>query len=473
MERESISYKIGYILGYGIVRLVKSFIILVWKGVFIASRYCEVFATIYFILFGLTIALYILSLNCLFALIPFLIISISGGIWVEIKEYPYKQLVRYFNKGLEEVGIKEINDDYTKYLLRISNTYATEYYFQTLTPLNVWQSKKSALEMYLGKKIIEIRDNEPSVRDICILVKEDNLPSMLEWDDKYLEFENDFILGESYWLKARINLQKTPHYFICGTTGCGKSNLMKCLIYQGIKKDYKVILIDFKRGVSFSNFSNFVSIYYEYASATNILESMVEETRKRLDLFRENKVDNLDDYNRKTDYKLQQVLIFIDELAELLKTRDKEISNRLYDSIETLTRLSRSAGIHLIMGIQRPDSTVVNGQIKNNVGGRICGRFVDKEPARIVGCEEACGLPDIKGRFIIKDTTTQIFQSYYYTDKDYPIESIKGTDNTIADELPEDILPEQIQNVANKDKIEKSTTIEFDFTDIYGQEESP
>lgn len=181
----------------------------------------------------------------------------------------------------------------------------------------------------------------------------------------------------------------------------------------------------------------------------------------------------MDDYNRKTDYKLQQVLIFIDELAELLKTRDKEISNRLYDSIETLTRLSRSAGIHLIMGIQRPDSTVVNGQIKNNVGGRICGRFVDKEPARIVGCEEACGLPDIKGRFIIKDTTTQIFQSYYYTDKDYPIESIKGTDNTIADELPEDILPEQIQNVANKDKIEKSTTIEFDFTDIYGQEESP
>jgi len=154
---------------------------------------------------------------------------------------------------------------------------------------------------------------------------------------------------------------------------------------------------------------------------------MVTETTTRLDLFRKNKVDNINDYNRLgTDYQLRRIIVFIDELAELLKTRDRTLSNLLYDSLETLTRLSRAVGIHLIMGIQRPDSTIVNGQIKNNVSFRVCGRFVDREPSRIMlGSDEASTLNNIKGRFIIKDDNLQEWYEPCLVDMNKKLEFIK------------------------------------------------
>lgn len=86
-------------------------------------------------------------------------------------------------------------------------------------------------------------------------------------------------------------------------------------------------LIDFKRGVSFSYFSSAIDIYYEYDTTLKLLKDMVFQTNQRLELFRENKVDNINVYNRPNGYKnqMKRIVIFIDELAELLKIGDKEI----------------------------------------------------------------------------------------------------------------------------------------------------
>ena len=82
-----------------------------------------------------------------------------------------------------------------------------------------------------------------------------------------------------------MDLDKHPHAFIAGETGSGKSNILKCLIYQALAKSYDVILIDFKRGVSFSAFSDMLTIYYDYADVTKVLKDMVSETNNRLDKF--------------------------------------------------------------------------------------------------------------------------------------------------------------------------------------------
>jgi len=67
------------------------------------------------------------------------------------------------------------------------------------------------------------------------------------------------------------------------------------------------------------------------------------------------------------------------------------------------------------MGIQRPDSTIISGQIKNNVSYRVCGRFVDREPSRIMlSCDAASTLPNVKGRFIVKDDDLYEVQSFYF-----------------------------------------------------------
>ena len=341
------------------------------------------------------------------------------------------------------------------------------------------------MEMYFNTKIIEIKQDTEDNREIHVIVQKENLPDYIEYNGCVDERNDVLNIGIGLTGLVGMDLQHSPHAFIAGETGSGKSNLLKCMLYQAFKKDYDIVLIDFKRGVSFAHFGDMVMLIYEYEDARNVLEEMVEETKRRLDSFREMKVDNINDYNRYAVEPFKRKIIFIDELAELLKTRDKELSNSLYDSLETLTRLSRAVGIHLIMGIQRPDSTVVNGQIKNNVSFRVCGRFVDREPSRIMlGCDDASSLPNIKGRFIVKGNDMQEVQCFYYDDNCTIVEEImlsKETEkrkeaNTEFDDqereestavVPEMVLQAQSTEVG-KQLLNKETPIvvDFDFHDV-------
>ena len=193
-----------------------------------------------------------------------------------------------------------------------------------------------------------------------------------------------------------------------------------------------------------------------------LLERLVEETKQRLDLFRNTHVENIDDYRKNVNENLRRKIVFIDELAELLQVRDKELSHSLYDSLETLTRLSRSVGIHLIMGMQRVDSTLISGQIKSNVTGRICGRFVDKEPSRIMlGNDMASNLQNTKGRFIFKDDTFIEVQCFYYQSKNNNYEEDY---KNISPETFEEVQEEMKEEV--KENTDTENQLSFDFSDI-------
>jgi len=340
-------------------------------------------------------------------------------------------------------------------------------------PPNKWHSKKETMEMYFNTKIIDIKQDTYDNRIIQLILEKEPLSNHINWNDRYMdEAQNKLSIGVGYFGIVSMDLEKHPHSFVAGETGSGKSNILKCMIYQSLIKNYDVILIDFKRGVSFSNFEGAITVYYEYDTAMKILKEMVEETKRRLDLFRENKVDNINAYNKVTIDYLHRKIIFIDELAELLKIRDKEISRILYDCIETLARLSRAVGIHLIMGIQRPDSTIINGQIKNNVSFRICGRFVDKEPSRIVlGNDMASNLTNIKGRFIVKDDNLQEIQSFYYSDSS-PYRANKATRNVLEDknnkesEMAPTSQNEPLEEPETEEDTNVSKKLDFDFSDI-------
>lgn len=212
-----------------------------------------------------------------------------------------------------------------------------------------------------------------------------------------------------------------------------------------------------------------LDIYYDYPEVIKVLKEMVAETNNRLDKFRNSRVDNINDYNRLGGEYLPRKIIFIDELAELLKTRAKETAMTLYDCIETLTRLSRAVGIHLIMGIQRPDSRIVNGQIKNNVSFRVCGRFVDPEPSRIMlSCDTASSIPNIKGRFYVKDDDLYEVQSFYFDDREFwfiPEEQEPYSDNEEVEGLSEKIaeVMQAVQEPLAEIPEEPQNTDKFDF----------
>ena len=124
--------------------------------------------------------------------------------------------------------------------------------------------------------------------------------------------------------------------------------------------------------------------------------------------------------------------------------------------------------------IQRPDSTIISGQIKNNVSYRVCGRFVDKELSRIMlGSDRANTLPNIKGRFIVKDNVLEEVQSFYFSGeslnnlcsyakiKSDPIDNNYDVSNG-------DLSSDQMLNEKEKhaEVINISDSIHFDFRDV-------
>ncbi|WP_286155567.1 FtsK/SpoIIIE domain-containing protein [Thomasclavelia cocleata] len=401
-----------------------------------------------------------------------LLVMIGVGIWQHIKEAPMRKMENYFNEVFISVGLHS-NDIVPSYCSDEDvSEYASAVKFYSLVPISEWQKKKDSLEMYLNDKILDIVQDVKDNRYIWLVIESKPLPNMIEWEERYLNILDDILtIGMTYLGVMEINLEKYPHAFIAGETGSGKSNILKCLIYQSLEKGYEVILIDFKRGVSFSGFKEDVPIYYDYEETVNVLSDTVAETKKRLDLFRECGVESLNDYNKVATIPLERKIIFIDELAELLSVRDKEKSRILYDNIETLTRLSRSVGIHLIMGIQRPDSTIITGQIKSNVAYRVCGHFADKEPSRIMlGNDKASTIPNIKGRFVVKDNHFFEVQCFYYDNALYkPRRSnLNVTDNSIAEKEKQAVndIKTASDEAENKQQAKTSKTIDFDFDDV-------
>ena len=115
--------------------------------------------------------------------------------------------------------------------------------------------------------------------------------------------------------------------------------------------------------------------------------------------------------------------MFCDEIAEMMDTtgvpkKEREIYEKIKGLLSTLARLSRSTGINMIMGVQRPDANVLTGQIKNNIPVRICGRFADKAASEIeLNTTAAINLPDVKGRFLFLRGNELIeFQAYLFED---------------------------------------------------------
>lgn len=414
---ETITYRLFYAIGYIISSIIRLFISFIWTGIIETSKRYKFMLISYLTLAVLTIITLYMNV---FPLPIFLLLatSIVSAIFIHVKDAPVKKQRAYFESVFREIGLVDKRENVPLYFVeKMLSEYVTCYSFTTTIPISEWWSKKEKMEMLFNSKIIDIVQSETDNRVISLLVENEALPINILWNDSYLNTTPELALGMSHYGVEYLDLQKNPHVFIAGETGCGKSNVLKCLIYQALIKGYDTVLIDFKRGVSFSAFSEVVSIFYEYETAMDVLEQMVKETQRRLDLFRNSKVDNLEAYNLIADTELKRKIIFIDELAELLKTRDKEISKSLYDSLETLTRLSRATGIHLIMGMQRVDSTIVNGQIKNNVSFRVCGRFVDKEPSRIMlNSDIASTLPDVKGRFLVKDNNLTEIQCFNFDD---------------------------------------------------------
>lgn len=176
-----------------------------------------------------------------------------------------------------------------------------------------------------------------------------------------------------------FDIGKMPHMLIAGTTGSGKSVCINCIImsilYKASPRDVKLILIDPKK-VEFQPYRSIPHLYAPIVTdpkkAAGALASAVAEMERRFELIESVGAKNISGYNELTagdpskEY-LPYIVIIIDELADLMMTAADDVEQ----SICRIAQKARAAGIHLIIGTQRPSVDVVTGLIKANVPSRI------------------------------------------------------------------------------------------------------
>lgn len=307
----------------------------------------------------------------------------------------------------------------------------TFYLFRSNIPLSEWQKAEERLENGFDLSIRKIEDggNKKTVKLVTV-ANGYKMPEMIPFEKKHIkEVDNIYCLGidEDSLEELVIDIDKTPHYILAGETNSGKSVLMRCILWQMINQGCKVYMMDFKGGVEFGKaYEHYGQVVIELEDSLPILMYLVKETKQRFKLFRDMEVKNLADYNKKTKSNLCRVGLFIDELGQMLdkkgaSKKQREFFEQVEWALSTIARQSRAVGIHMFLGVQRPDANVLTGQIKSNIPGRISGRFADKSTSEIVlGNTMACELPEIKGRLLYKSgNATMVFQGYYFDDDEH------------------------------------------------------
>lgn len=220
-----------------------------------------------------------------------------------------------------------------------------------------------------------------------------------------------------------VNLAHIPHILLGGSTGSGKSVLLKLLLMQTLRKGAKVYIADFKGGVDFPMvWHEKCEMCFTESDLLDKLDHIVEELEYRKVLLSETGCPNLDAYNQATGEELSRIVFACDEAAEMLdkagrSKEDKERLGQIENRLATIARQGRAFGIHLILATQRPDATIIPGQIRNNLDFRVCGR-ADSVLSQIIldNTSAAEQIPkDARGRFILHDGT--IFQGYLFDER--------------------------------------------------------
>tara|TARA_B100000242_G_scaffold250560_1_gene192077 strand:- start:389 stop:1939 length:1551 start_codon:yes stop_codon:yes gene_type:complete len=199
-----------------------------------------------------------------------------------------------------------------------------------------------------------------------------------------------------------IDLSKTPHLLVAGTTGSGKSvfinTLLASILYKFSPRDLRLILIDPKM-LELSVYNDIAHlltpVVTEPKKAIIALKWVCKEMERRYSLMNEENTRSLEGYNNKSVEKLPYIVVFIDEMADLMMTAGKEVEHY----VQRLAQMARACGIHLVMATQRPSVDIITGSIKANFPSRISFQVASKYDSRTVlgeiGAEQLLGNGDM------------------------------------------------------------------------------
>ena len=268
-----------------------------------------------------------------------------------------------------------------------------------------------------------------------------------------------------------IDLSKTPHLLVAGTTGSGKSvfinTLLASLLYKFSPSQLRLILIDPKM-LELSVYNDIAHlltpVVTEPKKAIIALKWVCKEMERRYSMMNEEGTRNLEGYNQKASEKLPFIVVFIDEMADLMMTAGKEVEHY----VQRLAQMARACGIHLVMATQRPSVDIITGSIKANFPSRVSFQVASKYDSRTVlgeiGAEQLLGNGDM---LMTKNGANLIrYQSAFISDNEVNklISEIKRSQKVeYLDELDEIIKNnnENFDELSEEDEILVSKSIDL------------
>ena len=199
-----------------------------------------------------------------------------------------------------------------------------------------------------------------------------------------------------------IDLSKTPHLLVAGTTGSGKSvfinTLLASLLYKFSPKELRLILIDPKM-LELSVYNDIAHLLTPVVTDPRksiiALKWVCKEMERRYTLMNELNTRSLEGYNQAAVEKIPYIVVFIDEMADLMMTAGKDVEHY----VQRLAQMARACGIHLVMATQRPSVDIITGSIKANFPSRVSFQVASKYDSRTVlgesGAEQLLGNGDM------------------------------------------------------------------------------
>ena len=266
------------------------------------------------------------------------------------------------------------------------------------------------------------------------------------------------------------DIAKMPHVLIAGSTGSGKSvcinTIISSIIYNAKPSEVKLVMVD-PKVVELSVYNGIphllIPVVTDPKKAAGALAWAVQEMDDRYNKFAQKGVRDLKGYNKAIEKeegvgKLPQIVIIVDELADLMMVAAKDVE----EAICRLAQKARAAGMHLVIATQRPSVDVITGLIKANIPSRIAFAVSSQVDSRTildsVGAEKLLGKGDmlffpsgapkplrVQGAFVsdeevekIVDFVKQNGTATYSEDILESIEKNNKTDKEIAQEADAD-----------------------------------
>jgi len=178
------------------------------------------------------------------------------------------------------------------------NAHLKKITFNSKIPFVEWEKEKADIEVFYKRKIYAIERGK-DMRMIDIYLIEQDLSSFIEWRDEFMVDGRKFAIGESFKGRVVWDASDLAHGLVAGSTGSGKTALLRCIIYQAIQKKFNVSVLDFKGGGDYSGVEREARKYHDLEDngygpfiiseperARELLLELTIEVKSRLDCFK-------------------------------------------------------------------------------------------------------------------------------------------------------------------------------------------